>query len=240
MPHTIVTLEWFITVYRAKGTLHEHMDVYDRLVEEMKLFADEQGSMQLGAAETQRETERRKEQKRADQLLRGIVPGGVYSELVHSSEAAPRYYPDAAIFFSDFVGFTKIAAALTPRQLIEELSDLFANFDLIMAAPERNKQAAEIGGSQFVARIGVHSGPIIGGIVGRERIRYGIFGDAANTTQRLEAACEPGSVCVSESIHELLSSSPYGSDFTMTAGGTIKPKGKSEMKTWYLRRATPG
>lgn len=42
----------------------------------------------------------------------------------------------------------------------------------------RNKRARELGGPIFEARIGVHAGPIIGGIVGRDRVRYGVFDDA--------------------------------------------------------------
>ncbi len=286
--NTIVILKFLITVYRAKGTLHEHLDVYDRLIEEIERFADERGAMQLGAAETHRETQRRKEEKRTDKLLRGLLPGAAYAELVQSGESTPRYYPDAVVFFSDFVGFTKIAAALTPRQVIEELSDLFASFDSIMTAHgcerietigdaylavaglntessnsvdsadrkrdnavrmagaaieiqeyllERNKNAGEVGGSQFVARIGLHDGPIIGGIVGRERIRYGIFGDAVNTAQRLETACDPGGICISQSMHEILSGAPGGSAFEITPHGEITLKGKGAMNVWYLWRA---
>ncbi len=51
---------------------------------------------------------------------------------------------------------------------------------------QRNQSAAEIGGTQSLARIGLHSGPIIGGMVGRGRLRYGIFGDSTHTTQRFE------------------------------------------------------
>jgi len=187
------------------------------------------------------------------------------------------------VFFSDFAGFTRIASALTPRQVLEELSDLFANFDSIMeengcerietigdaylavaglkpeSGPdvfredarrmaraalaiqaylrERNRKAGELGGSQFEARIGLHDGPIIGGVVGRDRIRYGIFGDAVNTASRLETACTPGEVCVSDSLRELLCHDAGGSEFLLTSAGEITPKGKGAMKVWSLATA---
>ena len=238
-------------------------------------------SGQLGVAETHRETRRRKDEKRADKLLHRLLPGGVYAELVESGDSEPRYYPEAVLFFSDFVGFTKIAAALTPRPVIEELSDLFASFVSIMAKhgcerietigdayvavagldveipgekkagsairmvraaisiqeylAERNEKATAIGGSQFVARIGVHRGPIIGGIVGRARVRYGIFGDAVNTTQRLEDACTPGGICVSPALRDALEASD-SAEFSLIPNSTVEAKGKGLLKVWNVER----
>jgi adenylate cyclase len=195
-------------------------------------------------------------------------------------EAEPRYYPDAIVFFSDFAGSTRIASALTPRQVIEELSNLFANFDLIMTKHDcerietigdaylavaglgaenatcnaalrmtraavaiqeylsaRNEQAEKVGGSRFEARIGIHDGPIIGGIVGRERIRYGIFGDAVNTAQRLEAACAPGGVLVSDSLRSRLLDCESPLRLALESAGEITPKGKAPVKVWTVRTA---
>lgn len=120
-----VSLRLLIMIYEGQGTMHEHLDVYERLVEEMDKAARESGPIQLGALETRRSVEKQKQEQRADKLLRAIVPHQAYVELIESGESAPRYYPNTVVFFSDFAGFTRIAAALSPRQIIEELSDLF-------------------------------------------------------------------------------------------------------------------
>ena len=101
-------------------------------------------------------------------------------------------------------------------------------------APGMIATGMNLRGSEFVARIGLHDGPIIGGIVGRERIRYGIFGDAVNTAQRLETACDPGGICISQSMHEILNQTPHGSEFELTSHGEITPKGKPAMMVWHL------
>jgi class 3 adenylate cyclase len=282
-----VMLETYIEIYRAQGTLHEHLDMYDRLLEHIQRMSDEREQRQ--ALEGQRQIEMRNRHQRVDSALRAVLPEHAYHELAESGESEPRHYPKAVVFTSDFAGFTRIASALTPRQVIEELSDLFANFDSIMSANEcdrvetigdaylavaglrstspaevridltihddrpcedahrmaraaiaiqaylgeRNKRASELGGSQFVARIGLHSGPIVGGVVGRDRIRYGIFGDAVNTSQRLEAACKPGEVSVSEVVFSMLGRES-SSEFKLSPAGEITPKGKGPMKVWTL------
>lgn len=283
----VVTLKWLLRIYREKGTLTEHIDLYERLLEETNQLADERNSMQIDLMNTQQETERRKSEKRAAELLRGILPEPIYHELLTSGESAPRYHPNTVLFFSDFAGFTKIASALSPRQVIEELSDLFNNFDSIMAGhgchrietigdayvaaagmelpeggqeinhnsaqqsaaadaalrmvraaidirnylSERCRRAEEIGGPQFIARIGIHAGPIIGGIVGRDRIRFGIFGDAVNTAKRLEEACKAGSILVSETVHDLISSSG-SSGLRLIPAPPVHAKGKGELQVW--------
>jgi class 3 adenylate cyclase len=273
-------LKQLVRIYREQGTLGEHLDVYDRLLEETERLADERSAVQLGAAETNLKAERRKVEQRAHRILRGILPENVFQEVVEHGESAPRFFPPAVVFFSDFAGFTKIASALTPRQVIEELSDLFGHFDEIMRQhgcdrietigdaylavaglregadlsgnavrmaqaalaiqeylAERNRLAGEVGGSRFIARIGIHAGPIIGGIVGRERIRYGIFGDTVNTAQRLEAACEPGNILVSAPVRDAINGA--AEPFELVQSETITPKGKGSIKTWEIRAQHP-
>ncbi len=101
---------------------------------------------------------------------------------------------------------------------------------------ERNRRADELGGPKFQARIGLHLGGIIGGIVGRNRIRFGIFGDAVNTTQRLEAACRPGGICVSGELRDALAAAPDAGEFALVPEGTAKAKGKGTLKVWYVER----
>ena len=65
-----------------------------------------------------------------------------------------------------------------------------------------------------------------------ERLRYGVFGDAVNTTQRLEAACAPGQILISEHLEEILRGADL--DFRIVPAGTISPKGKLPLNTYTL------
>jgi len=275
----------YIEIYQAQGTMHEHLDVYENLVKELERERDERGSAQLRAATLMQNVESTRRVQRADEILKGVLPSSVYEEVVRTGDVAARYFPMAVLFLSDFAGFTRIASALTPRQVIEELSDMFGNFDRIMeengcerietigdgylavaglkenpattaAEPatelgvrmvraalqiqdylaERNARTQAIGGSLFHARIGLHAGPILGGLVGRERLRYGIFGDPTNTVQRFEAACVPGRITVSESVYKLLSDG-QAADLALDVRESIEAKGKGSLKAWEVRWA---
>ncbi|MDP6815281.1 MAG: adenylate/guanylate cyclase domain-containing protein [Alphaproteobacteria bacterium] len=84
-------------------------------------------------------------------------------------------------------------------------------------------------GQSFRARIGIHSGPVVAGIVGTHRFVYDVWGDTVNVASRLEAASLPNRVQVSEVTAGLL-----GRDFGLDPRGDIEIKGKGRMKTFFL------
>ena len=84
-------------------------------------------------------------------------------------------------------------------------------------------------------RIGIHSGPVIAGIVGRKKFQYDIWGDAVNTASRMESHGEAGKIQVSQTTYEMLKD-----EFVMKLRGTIDIKGKGPMKTWFLTGSKEG
>ena len=66
-------------------------------------------------------------------------------------------------------------------------------------------------------RIGLNSGPLVAGVIGRRKFIYDLWGDAVNTASRTEAT------------HELIKD-----NFICEPHGTISVKGKGEMKVWYV------
>ena len=80
-------------------------------------------------------------------------------------------------------------------------------------------------------RVGVHSGPVIGGVIGESRFMYDMWGDTVNVASRMEAGGIPGSVQISETTYDLIKLVP---DFTCMPRGGIQVKGKGEMNTWLL------
>jgi adenylate cyclase len=73
------------------------------------------------------------ERRKVEQLLRNILPDRAIRELKASGQTAPEYFHDLTVFFSDFVGFTRLASESSAPFLISELNRLFSAFDAIVA-----------------------------------------------------------------------------------------------------------
>jgi class 3 adenylate cyclase len=75
------------------------------------------------------------EREKSEKLLLNILPESVARELKDTGASIPQRFDNVTFFFSDFVGFTGMSAEVEPEELIEQLNELFTEFDNIM---ERN------------------------------------------------------------------------------------------------------
>ena len=90
------------------------------------------------------------------------------------------------------------------------------------------RAAAEFG-LPLTLRVGLHVGPVIGGVIGRERPTYDYWGDTLNIASRLEVTGEPGEIHCSEAVYWRLRNT-----FKFEARGPIELKGYSRVETYYL------
>ena len=85
----------------------------------------------------------------------------------------------------------------------------------------------------FEVRIGVHTGPVVAGIVGLKKFQYDIWGDTVNTASRIENQGAVGKVNISSSTYEILKNDPY---FIFENRGKIQAKGKGEIEMYFVSK----
>jgi guanylate cyclase len=94
----------------------------------------------------------------------------------------------------------------------------------------------EVGRLGLGLRVGINSGPVVAGVIGRKRFLYDLWGDAVNTASRMESHGTSGRIQITRATKELLED-----EFECEPRGTIPVKGKGDMEVWYLvgHRASP-
>ena len=109
-------------------------------------------------------------------------------------------------------------------------------FDVVSAGLEmkefilnRKKEKEGKGEIAFEIRIGIHTGPVVAGIVGVKKFQYDIWGDTVNLAARMEQSCEPGNVNISGSTYELVKDA-----FNCKHRGKIEAKNKGMIDMYFV------
>lgn len=109
-------------------------------------------------------------------------------------------------------------------------------FDIVKAGleikdyMENLKKEREAAGEDFwELRIGIHTGSVVAGVVGKNKFAYDIWGDAVNTASRMESSGVPGKVNISGTTYEIIKD-----HFECTYRGKIQAKNKGEIDMYIV------
>lgn len=94
----------------------------------------------------------------------------------------------------------------------------------------------EFQGQRLSFRIGINSGEVVAGVIGRKKFIYDLWGDSVNTASRMESHGVGGKIQITQTTYELIKDK-----FVCEPQGRIDVKGKGEMEVWYvLEEKRPG
>jgi len=124
------------------------------------------------------------------------------------------------------IGDSYMVAAGVPRPRPDH-AQVLAHMALDVQAYIRSNPNCVRRGLDF--RIGINSGPVVAGVIGRKKFIYDLWGDAVNTASRMESHGVPGKIQITCETYELIKD-----DFVCEPRGKVPVKGKGEMETWYL------
>jgi adenylate cyclase len=211
-------------------------------------------------------------QQRAEMLLLNILPKEISDALKAEHRTIADQYAAVSILFADVVGFTPMAAKMTPMELVDLLNQVFLCFDglienynlekiktigdcyMVASGVPRSRAdhavalvnlaldmqatvaGTSFGGRQLALRIGINSGPVVAGIIGRKKFTYDLWGESVNLASRMESHGRTRCIQITRSTYELIKDAFYCEEV-----GFIEIKGAGQMEVWHvLGRKKPG
>ncbi len=124
------------------------------------------------------------------------------------------------------IGDNYMVAAGVPRPREDHLP---AIADLALDILDYVNHRISIQERALTFRIGINTGPVIAGVIGRRKFHYDLWGDTVNTASRMESHGLPGKIQITRAVYEALQDR-----YICEPRGTIVVKGKGEMETWFL------
>lgn len=112
---------------------------------------------------------------------------------------------------------------------------IHAAFDMLHFLDHYNEGCKERSMPAFEARVGIHSGSLIAGVVGEKKFAYDVWGDTVNIASRMESAGEVGRVNISAYTHQLIEK-----EFRCSYRGKITVKHKGEIDMYFVEDPNGG
>lgn len=101
--------------------------------------------------------------------------------------------------------------------------------ELALEMQETIHELAEGLKAQLELRIGIHTGPVVAGIIGTARFSYDLWGETVNMASRLESSGKPGRIQVSEQVEGKASDR-----YTFAPAGSVQLKGIGNVDAYWL------
>ena len=172
----------------------------------------------------------------------------LFSDLVGFTEFSARHKPDFVVrhlnnVFSLFdraaselgvekikmIGDAYMVVSGMPESRDDHAEVLVEMAMRMISAVERLNAETEQG---LQVRIGIHSGPVVAGIIGTHRFLYDVWGDTVNVANRMETLSGPGRIHISEDTAKQVRHR-----FALAGPMSTQVKGKGEMKTYFVEKS---
>ena len=126
------------------------------------------------------------------------------------------------------------AAGLPSECRGHAIATCFAALDIQNHMAKMNKQREKLRMPRWDMRIGIHSGPVIAGVVGEKKFTYDIWGDAVNIAALMEQKGEPGRINVSQTTFQQINEI-----FETESRGEIDSGKKGSLAMYFVNRIKP-
>ena len=169
----------------------------------------------------------------------------VIADIVGFAELTPAVSPEQLALLVDeiFTGFDGLAKARGVKKIKTLGNSYMAAAGVPVAAGDHATRAAHLSldmvdaldrfnarrGHSLQVRIGIASGAVVAGVIGKRLYLYDVWGDAVNVASRMESHGVAGRIQVSDSTRRLL-----GEPFLLEERGTLAVESQGEIKTWFI------
>jgi adenylate cyclase len=174
----------------------------------------------------------------------------LFADIVGFTRMSAHMPPDAVVTMLNEIFST--FDQLTERHRLEKIKTIGDAYMVVGGLPERRSDhlqaIAELAldmreaierlpprnGEHLQIRIGIDAGPVVAGVIGRNKFAYDVWGDAVNTAARMESSGVPGHIQVTQAVYAGLRER-----YVLEKRATLPIKGKGDMTTYFLvdRRA---
>ncbi len=240
----------FYSRYRAKRKANKSLEEKNRIIEVERQRSDELllNILPASIATELKETGKAKARKFNEVTV-------LFTDFKNFTNISETLSPEELVEELDkcFKAFDFIISSYTDIEKIKTIGDAYmcatglsdrrtlpsnmvkAALEMQQFLEEQRQERQRLGKPYFEARIGIHTGPAVAGVVGVKKFAYDIWGDTVNIASRMEANCLPGKVNISETTYNLIKYK-----FDCEYRGKIEAKHKGMIDMYYVKKEMVG